>query len=145
MKCTGIAIFSIDTYEPILITHIETNDKDTHGERLHNQRVFVEDLIKKYPPHEIAIERGFSRFNNATQIIFRAHGVFNELLYECLQVYYPPKTIKEVVGKHGSATKKVVQDNILKKLPELKFENEDQSDATATAICHLIKKHKMKW
>ena len=145
MKCTGICIFDIDTYKPILVTHIETEDKDTHGDRLHMQREFIRELMDKYPPHEVAIERGFSRFNNATQVIFRAHGVLNELLHKCLQVYYPPKTIKEVVGKNGNATKKVVQNNILKKYPEIEFANEDESDAVATGICHLVKKYKMKW
>lgn len=144
MKCTGIAIFNIDTYEPIIITHIKTDDKDEHGKRLHKQREFVKELMKKYPPHEVAIERGFSRFNNATQVIFRAHGVLNELLYKCLQIYYPPKTIKEVVGNRGDATKKLVQNNILKKFPNIEFANEDESDAVATAICHLVKSHKMK-
>ncbi len=145
MSNTGIAIFNIDTCEPILITSVKTNDKDEHGERLHTQREYMKALIEKYPPHEIAIEQGFTRFNTATQVVYRVHGITNELFYEYPQFYYAPNQVKKIVGKHGQAKKEVVQANILEKYPDLEFANDDESDAFAVGICHLIKKHKMKW
>lgn len=145
MSNTGVAIFNVDTYEPILVTSIATNAKQEHGERLHTQREFIKELIEKYPPYEVAIERGFSHMNNTTQVIYRVHGIFNELFHKYQQFYYPPATVKSVVGKHGQAKKEVVQANILKKYPELKFDNTDQSDAVAIGLTHLIKIHKMKW
>jgi Holliday junction resolvasome RuvABC endonuclease subunit len=145
MSNTGIAIFDINTCKPALITSVKTNSKNTHGKRLHGQREYMKELIKKYPPHEVAIERGFSHMNTTTQVIYRVHGIANELFYEYPQFYYPPATVKKIVGKHGQAKKEVVQANILKKYPDLKFANNDESDATAVALTHLIKKHKMKW
>ena len=145
MSNTGIAIFNIDTYKPILITSVKTNNKNTHGERLHNQRDYMERLIKIYPPHEVAIERGFSHMNTTTQVIYRVHGVTNELFYKYPQFYYPPATVKKIIGKNGRAKKEVIQKNILKKYPDMNFNNNDESDAVAIALTHLIKKHNMKW
>ena len=145
MSNSGICIFNIDTYEPVHITSIKTNDKQTHGERLHVQREFIKELIKKYPPYEVAIEKGFTRFNAATQIIFRVVGVFNEVLHECEQFYYAPTTVKKSITGNGQSKKDVVQNAILKKYSNIKFENEDQSDAYSVGIHHLIVKHKMKW
>lgn len=145
MDNTGISIFDIDTYEPIFITSVKTNNKNKHGERLHTQREYMKRLMEKYPPYEIAIEQGFSRFNKSTQTIYKVHGITNELFHEYKQFYYTPNQVKKIIGKHGQAKKEVVQANILKKYPNLKFSNNDESDATAIALTHLIKKHKMEW
>ena len=145
MSNSGICIFNIDTYEPIHITSIKTNDKQTHGERLHVQREFIKELIKKYPPYEVAIEKGFTRFNASTQIIYRVVGVFNEVLHEYQQFYYAPTTVKKTITGNGQSKKDVVQKAILKKYPDIEFDNEDQSDAFSVGIHHLIKNHKMKW
>lgn len=145
MSNSGIAIFDIDTYKPILITSIKTNNKDEYGNRLHTQREYFKELIKKYPPYEVAIERGFTLHNTSTQVIYRVHGVVNELFHEYKQFYYAPNQVKKIVGRHGQAKKEQVKNNILEIYPELKFNNSDESDAAAVALCHLIKKHNMKW
>lgn len=145
MSNTGIAIFDLDTYKPILITSVKTNPKETHGERLHIQREYMKELIEKYPPCEIAIEQGFTRFNKATQVLYKTHGIVNELFYKYQQFYYAPNMIKKTITGNGQAKKEVIQAKILKKYPNLKFVNDDESDATAVAITNLIKKHKMKW
>lgn len=144
MSNTGIAIFDIDTYEPILITSVATKDKEEYGERLHTQREYMKELIEKYSPYEIAIERGFTRFNTSTQVVYRVHGVTNELFHDYPQFYYAPNQVKKIVAGNGQAKKEVVQKAILKKYPNLEFANDDESDAFSIGICHLIKKHKMK-
>lgn len=145
MSNSGIAIFDLNTFKPVLITSISTNAKNEHGKRLHTQREYTKKIIKKYPPYEVAIERGFSRFNKATQTIFKVHGIYNELFHNQKQFYYRPNTIKKVVGGHGHATKQKIQAKILRRYPDIKFNNDDESDAFAVAVCHLIKKHDMKW
>lgn len=145
MANTGIAIFDIDTYKPILITSISTNSKEEYGDRLHTQRGYMKDLIKKYPPYEVAIEKGFTMHNTSTQVIYRVHGVTQELFHEYKQFYYAPTTVKKAITGNGKSNKELVQETILKKYPNIKFDNEDQSDAVGVACCHLIKKHKMKW
>ena len=145
MNSTGITIFAIDTLEPICVTHVKVNPKDTHGERLHEQREYIKKLIATYPPYEIAIERGYTFYNNATQVLYRAHGNLNELFYQYPQTYYPPKTVKKVVGKSGNATKEKVQEEIQKRFPNVEFANDDESDSFAVAITMLVNKYDMKW
>ena len=105
----------------------------------------MKGLIAQYPPHEVAIEQGFTMHNKSTQIIYRVHGVCNELFHEYEQFYYAPTTVKKLVGKHGQAKKDVVQQFILKKYPDIEFKNEDESDSVGVLISHLITKYKMKW
>lgn len=145
MSCTGVAIFNLDKQKPVLISHVKTNDKETYGKRLHTIREFLKDLMGKYPPYEVAIERGYTFHNNATQVLYRCHGVCNQLFHEYDQFYYPPATIKKLITGNGRASKSLVQDKILEKYPNLEFMNEDESDAVGIAVSHMIKKYKMKW
>lgn len=145
MSCTGIAIFNINTYEPVLITSIKPNAKKEHGERLHTIREYIKEIMIKYPPHEVSIEQGFTMHNKSTQVIYRCHGVANELFHEYKQYYYAPTTVKKLVGKHGQAKKDVVQQQILKRYPDIVFKNEDESDAVGVCVSHLITEHNMKW
>ena len=145
MSETGIAIFNIDTYEPIHITSIKTNAKDEYSDRLHMQREYMKDLIDRYPPYEVAIEKGFTAHNVSTQVIYRIHGVAQELFHECPQFYYAPTTVKKLISGNGRSSKEVVQASILKRYPAIEFDNEDQSDAVGVACSHLIKEHKLKW
>lgn len=145
MANTGIAIFNIDTYKPVLITSISTNNKEEYGDRLHKQREGMRDLINKYPPYEVAIEKGFTMHNTSTQVIYRVHGCANELFHEYEQFYYAPTTVKKDVTGSGKATKEIVMKEINKRYPDIEFSNTDQSDAFAVGVSHLIKKYKLEW
>jgi Holliday junction resolvasome RuvABC endonuclease subunit len=138
MKCTGMTIFDLNTYEPVVIDSIQTKDKDTHGVRLYQIEQFVKQYIEKYPPYIIVIERGFSRFNASTQAIYKVHGVINKLFKDYKQIYYPPKEIKKTI-LNGKATKEQVKKKILEHFPNIDFKNEDESDSFATGLTYLIK------
>lgn len=144
MNNTGVTIFSLDTYEPIHICSIPTNDKEPHGKRLKYIADEINKLKEQYPPKIVAIERGFSRFNTSTQVIYRVHGLINYLFYDVEQVYYPPKKIKEAIIK-GDATKLLVRKTIESKYTYVKFENEDESDSFSIALCYLISKGFIEW
>lgn len=131
--------------QPIFVGSIKTKATDSHGERLNVIRDYMSDLMSQYPPYEIAIEQGFTMHNKSTQIIYRVHGITNELFHEYKQFYYAPTTVKKMVGKHGQAKKEVVQKSILKKYPDIVFKNEDESDAVGVVLTHLIINHKMKF
>jgi Holliday junction resolvasome RuvABC endonuclease subunit len=60
MDNTGVTIFAANTYEPLHITSIKTNDKHTHGKRLYTIAKKLISLKDDYPPSVIVIERGFS-------------------------------------------------------------------------------------
>ena len=105
----------------------------------------MKGLIAKHPPHEVAIEQGFTMHNKSTQIIYRVHGVCNELFHEYLQFYYAPTTVKKLISGNGRSSKEVLQASILKKYPNVEFKNTDESDAFAVGLTYLIKKHKLQW
>ncbi|MBE7896051.1 crossover junction endodeoxyribonuclease RuvC [Paenibacillus polymyxa] len=147
MECTGLTIFELDTMKPILVTSISTSHfkkSATHGQKLKYIEDRMLEIIKQYPPTVVTIERGFSRFNTSTQVIYRVHGIINKLFYQTEQIYYPPKTVKEAICR-GDATKKYVQDTIKKVYSNIIFENEDESDSFAVALTYLIKNKLIEW
>lgn len=72
MECTGATIFDLDSLEPVLITSISTSHfkkTATHGQKLKYIEEEMIKISKEYNPAIVTIERGFSRFNVATQVI----------------------------------------------------------------------------
>lgn len=143
MESTGFCIFDKDMI-PVLIDSIPTKKNQSHGKRLKVIYDKLMELRDKYPPEVVVIERGFSRFNMATQVIYRVHGICQLAYHDIETVYYPPKTVKEAILS-GNATKKQVQEEIKKRYPDLVFKNEDESDAYAVSLTYFIKTGKLEW
>lgn len=159
MDDSGIAIFDKKA-NPIHICSIKTNEKQTHGERLKYIADKVLELRKQYPTKIIVIERGFSRFNTSTQVIYRVHGLINYLFADCQQIYYPPKKVKSFI-LNGNATKKQLREEIKRRYPDIKFnkiekknkktkqitieENENESDAVAVGLTYFIDHKLIEW
>lgn len=144
MEQTGVTIFNLETKQPIHICSIPTNKNHTHGKRLYIIAKTFTNLKETYPPKIVAIERGFSRFPTATQVIFRVHGVTNLFFREVEQIYYPPKTVKEAI-LNGTSTKIQVRKKIEEIYPNIKFANEDESDSFAIGLTYLIKSGLIEW
>lgn len=156
LKNTGIAIYNLDAEEFIRIDSFSTEKiyatrqykgYNLHGLKLRKITDWIVGLMNEYPPSLVAIERGFSRFNNETQAIFRAFGVIQCLLWNKPQTLYPPKSVKSAIV-HGNATKEDVANAILTSAKYnyiSSFNNEDESDATAVAITYLIDKGLVFW
>jgi Holliday junction resolvasome RuvABC endonuclease subunit len=143
MSQTGIAIFNLDgTIEKVC--SVSTKDKDSHGKRLKVISDFILELKYKYPVKKIIIERAFSRFNTSTAVIFRVHGLINYIFWDSEQIYYTPKAIKAEL-LNGKASKKQIQENIIEHYPDIKFENEDESDATSVGIAYFMKTKIINW
>lgn len=144
LSCTGVTIYDLDSKDVIYIGHCNTEKVKKKKGLYHNALKlevladYFKELKEKYPPHVVTIERGFSRFATATQVIYRVHGLTNYLFADVEQIYYPVKTVKEAIFK-GDATKKQVQEIILKNYDYLVFENEDESDSFAVMLTYLIK------
>lgn len=151
MSNTGVTIVDSETQKIVLITSITTDTKEfnktpmeyKHGKRLRHHFDEINKLIDKYPPSIAVIERGFSRFNNATQILFRVHGVYTLAFSDVPNIYYTPKQVKDTIYQ-GNADKGELADVIKKRL-KLSFNNEDESDSTAVALTHLILVEDYKW
>lgn len=143
MKSTGFCIFD-ENMIPVLIDSIPTKDTLSHGKRLKIIADKMIELKELYPTNTICIERGFSQFNTATQVIYRVHGICNLVFYDCEQIYYPPKSVKEAIVA-GNATKNQLQDAIKNKYNNIVFKNEDESDAFSIGLTYFIKTGKIQW
>lgn len=144
MSCSGITVFDLNTLKPVFITSIETRDKDSHGQRLHVIAEALRKIESEYRPSVIAIERTFNRFPTSTAVLYKAHGVVNYVFREYDQVYYSPKEIKSVIS-NGNASKALVRKKIEMAYPDVTFQNEDESDSFAIALCYLAKNGILEW
>jgi Holliday junction resolvasome RuvABC endonuclease subunit len=153
LKNTGLTIYNLETKDFVYIGSFNTEKiratKEYKGLYINGVKLkkivdWIKPLLKLYPPTQIAIERGFSRWNAETQTIFRAHGVINCLLWNIPQEYYPPKEVKAVIV-HGDATKEDVANAINTKYNDIIFQNEDESDSFAIAITYLVENGLIEW
>ena len=113
--------------------------KDNH-ERLQLIHQKVEELIKKYRPHEFAIEAPFFGKNVQSMLkLGRAQGVaIAAAMSAGLPVTeYSPKKVKQSITGNGNADKEQVW-KMLQQLLVLKEEPQyyDATDALAVAVCH---------
>jgi Holliday junction resolvasome RuvABC endonuclease subunit len=138
ISCTGVSIFE-ESSRLVLISHIKTNPKDSHGVRLKNIAEYILDLRKCYPSRLAIIERAFSQHNISTQVLYRVHGLINYLFYDCEQIYYAPTSVKQTITGNGKASKEELKNVILEKYPNIKFKNNDESDSVAIGLTYFIK------
>lgn len=100
----------------------------------------------------IVREKGFSRFANTTQLLFRVVGVADLAgieLFNCKDIEeLTPTTIKRLIAGNGKADKQEVEDGVRELLaPEqrnYKFYSDDVSDAVAVGLAYYIKKGLLK-
>lgn len=106
--------------------------------------------MEEYPPYfasieqMVKVERQYGVNINEIKGIAKATGIIQEALWNIPQKFYYPKEVKATII-HGNATKEVVKEEILKRYPELKFKNLDESDACALAITQLINVGIIEW
>jgi len=113
--------------------------KDNH-ERLHLIHEKVQQLIKKFAPHEFAIEAPFFGKNVQSMLkLGRAQGVaIAAAMHAGLPVTeYSPKKVKQSITGNGNADKEQVW-KMLQQLLILKDQPVyyDATDALAVAVCH---------
>lgn len=151
LKNSGIVIIDEDTKEIVYVGSIRTDNIKEYknlpeGTRNPKKLRFIYEeltrLTREYPPSVAVIERGFTRFNASTQVVFRVHGIFNLVFSEVENIYYPAKTIRETLYK-GNASKEEVED-ILSKHLNMTFNSDDESDAMAVVYAYLVK-NGFKW
>ena len=138
MGCSGAAIFDKNG-KLLSVTSVSTSGKVPHGMRLMKIGEFFIDLRSQYEIDTVIIERGFSRFANSTQAIFKTMGIANYIFYDCETIYYPPSTVKKVVSGNGRASKEELKEIVEKKYPNIEIKNLDISDAVSVGLCHFIK------
>lgn len=120
---------------------IKTSAKDATPKRLEIISSLLKELILKYNPTDIAVERLFFSTNAKTAIkVGEARGVILLTAQKMgLNVFeYTPLEVKQALTGYGRADKKQIQYMVKKllrrdSLPKI----DDASDAAAIAICHI--------
>jgi crossover junction endodeoxyribonuclease RuvC len=147
---TGYGIIALESSNPSLIYvasgGIDLSQKNPSYLRLKKLHDALIDIIKKYSPHEVAVEKVFfAKSAKAALSLGQARGV--SLLAAAskgLNVYeYSALEVKKAVTGYGRAEKKQVQEMVKRILfPHSTYAagfvlTEDAADALALAICHM--------
>ena len=115
----------------------------TNGEplsyRLRELYEGISGVLASFKPLEAAVEETFVN-NNARSTLKLGQARGMALLAPAMKglhvAEYPPNLIKKTVVGAGHAEKNQIQVMIGFLLPKAKFENADEADALAIAICH---------
>lgn len=142
MSKTGVAVFEdwnlihTELIEPKHKSPKPKTDRSNYyGLMLADYYHRINQLITEYEPSFVAIERGFTKGNNATQVLYRLHGVVNMACRNIPTKNYPALTVKKTFTGKGRATK---EDMIMR--AKLKFGvdvSEDEADAIGVALCFI--------
>ncbi len=123
-----------------------TNKSDaSFQEKIRNINCKIDELIKKYSPHELALEEIFFSKNTRSAIdVGKVCGaVASTAILSDLDIFiYTPLQVKQAVVGYGIASKNQVQAMVkillfLSSIPR----PDHAADALAVAICHINSKH----
>ena len=137
----GLVAARGDELRPVDFGVLTTTADQPLAERLRVLYEGLTDLIRRYRPTEVAVEKLFFSRNVTTAIaVGQARGVAlvaaaNSGLTVC---EYSPQEVKQAVAVYGKATKDQIQQmvRVLLGLAEIPWPD-DAADALAIAICHL--------
>ena len=146
LSCPAFAVIKPINNKQIEVLHIssiKTNPKSTHGKRLTDIFNHMDSILKEYEVDTVIRERGFSRFQKATQTLFKVVGVsdltaYNNGFEEIAEI--PPTTVKKYISGSGKSSKDDVLKNIktyINNIGDINIKNTDESDAIAVGIAYL--------
>lgn len=122
-------------------TCITTNIKDLHEKRLNKLGTELREIIGKWKPNSLAIEKLFFNVNQKTAIkVAEARGVimYEASLANLTVSEYSPQAIKIAVTGYGKATKPQVESMVVRILGIKSTKMlDDEMDAIAVGITHL--------
>ncbi len=139
-RFTGVGIIDTENQKIQHVHHetIKCGDGD-FPERLKTIFVAVNDLVKQYQPHEMAIESVFMAKNAGAALKLgqaRGAAICATVANDILVHEYAPKAIKQAVVGKGGADKSQVQYMIKLLLNMSETVQNDAADGLAVAICH---------
>ena len=152
LNCPGFAVISIENREAtVVMTTVVDNsgdnkkkaaDRKSTAEKLQEIAACFHKLIKQYKPDVIVRERGFSRFANTTQLLFRVVGALDLVaMNNCGKDIeeIPPKEIKLLMTGCGTADKTLVATSLPYYVGDRPYVKDDESDAVAVGLTYAIK------
>lgn len=141
LRRTGWGIIESDGVRLTYIAsgYVASDSDDVLAYRLREIFQGITSVIKSFRPREAAVEETFVNNNpRATLKLGQARGM--ALLAPAMEglavAEYPPNLIKKSVVGAGHADKRQVQLMVKMLVPKATFENADEADALAIAICH---------
>lgn len=141
LRRTGWGIIESDGVRLAYVAsgYVVSDKDDALAFRLRSIFEGLTGVILSFQPHEAAVEETFVNENaRATLKLGQARGM--ALLAPALKglkvAEYQPNLIKKTVTGTGHGEKRQVQAMVGFLLPKAKFENADEADALAIAICH---------
>lgn len=128
------------------LSSLKTKAGRTQNHRLFEIFIHLKQIYEKHPEiTEVVREKGFSRFPSVTQILFRVVGVSDICSYihggfeEIAEL--APTTVKKSITGNGRASKQEVMDALSTNYGvNIKFKNDDESDAVAVGITYMKQK-----
>ncbi|MFT4718717.1 MAG: crossover junction endodeoxyribonuclease RuvC [Rickettsiales bacterium] len=118
---------------------VKTNDKSSMSDRLSDLHYQLAEVIEEYQPHEAAIEETFVNNNALSSLkLGQARGaiIVTCAIFDLKISEYASTTIKKTISGVGRADKNQVATMVKYLMPKATFNNADESDAIAIAICH---------
>lgn len=133
------------------VSHVDNKKEKglTTAEKLGRIHDHLKDIFQKYEKFDVVVrEKGFSRFANTTQLLFRVVGVSDLIAFveaglkEVEEI--PPTTVKTTVAGYSRADKQEVEEGVREMLIDsqknMEFYSDDESDAVAVALTWAIRK-----
>lgn len=119
--------------------YVASDSEDVLAYRLREIFQGITSVIASFQPREAAVEETFVNNNpRATLKLGQARGM--ALLAPAMKglvvAEYPPNLIKKSVVGAGHAEKRQIQLMVKMLMPKATFQNADEADALAIAICH---------
>lgn len=144
MARPGFAVVKATNGKPTVLhtSHVRTNSRQSHGQRLIAIEKELINVIEQFGQFTVVVrEKGFSRHNLTTQVLFRVVGISDLALAKegyTRIVDIAPTTVKKWVAGSGKASKEEVAQAVIKIIGDYDFATDDESDAVAVALAYLI-------
>lgn len=141
LRKTGWAIIekNNNTLNFVASGTIKTNNKDKMSDRLLDLHYQLSKIIEQYRPTDASIEETFINNNSLSSLkLGQARGaiIVTCAIFDLKIFEYASTTIKKAISGIGRADKQQIATMVKYILPKAKFNNADESDAIAIAICH---------
>jgi len=147
-KKTGFGLIEVQGSRLIHLNHgVILLDEESFAGRLRELGLFFSDLLKKYQPHHVVVEKIFLGKNADSAFkLGHARGVimYKAALSGAEVFEYATRVVKKSVTGNGGAEKDQVQATLQALLRVNSICSLDASDALAMAYHHAIELNRMK-
>jgi len=133
--CAASKSVTVDIFK-----HVNNKGRKSHGEMLENIADAFASFIQRDQAAVCVRERGFSRFANETQCLFKVIGVADLLLWQHWRARFQelaPASVKKLLAGSGRASKQDVADALTRNVGKQRYACDDESDAVAVGVAWL--------